>query len=279
MRRLIQFAFSSSVLLGSIAAHADDAAAPTTPEPTPVAKVDDQNSDTLNLPKGKVVINAFLSIDLSKGLVGKPISLSPDVWYGVTDDLTIGLVHSTVGTTGLLYNFGNSLCLSGKSDGCANVYQNVGADVRYRLMAPLSLDAGLLVRDTNPFEVAIKIGASGRWHFGKAAVELQPNVAIGLNKRSATMTSAGNSDILTVPVTGSYEVADKLELALQLGLSLPFEHTGDTYAFEAALGARYQVNHHLGLGLTFALPALASGSSGLKAFDFRTIMLGGSYAL
>jgi len=88
----------------------------------------------------------------------------------------------------------------------------------------------------------------------------------------------GNKDWLSIPVTATYEVADKLELALQVGVQLQLEQTGDNYSLPLALAARYQVTREFGLGLAFALPRLVAPSAMPHGFDVRTLMLGGSYA-
>jgi hypothetical protein len=256
---------SAFVALGVAPALADETA------PAPATAPTEQ----LTAPKGKLVINAFFELNLSKDAVGKPISISPDVWYGITDDLTLGLVHSSVGATGLLGGVGDALCLRGKMDGCADgVYSGVGLDVRYRLKAPLSLDAGLYATDFDPFSLALKIGASGRWKFGKLALEVQPSIFFGLTERDT------NKELLVIPVTAAFEVATSFELALQVGLATPFDGAGDNFKIPVSLGARYQVNGHLGVGLVFSLPAVAGGDMvESTGFDARTITLGGTYAL
>ena len=247
----------------------------------------DEQTDQLTAPKGKVVIDGFVEVNLSKSLAGKPISLSPDGWYGVTDDVTVGLVHSSVGATGFLGGAGDSLCLTGTKNGCAKFYNDVGIDVRYRLKTPLAFDGGLYVRNFDPFQLALKLGIAGRWRFaGKGIIEVQPSLAIGLTKRDGnpppmgTMGSGGplNQEVLSLPITVGYEVVDKLELALQTGVQTPFKHAGDGYRIPLSIAGRYQITPHVGLGLAFTLPALAGGGP-LTGVDARTLLLGGSYAL
>lgn len=224
-------------------------------------------------PKGAIVINGFLEVNLSTDAVGKPISLSPDVWYGATDELTVGLVHSSVGRTGFLGGFGDSLCFG---DLCSDVYHGFGIDGRYKLpYPPFSADAGIYIDNLSPFALSIKLGASGRWRFGKAAVEVQPSLFFGLAGRDEL---GGIKEVLSLPATGTYEVAPKIEVAGQLGLILPFENAGDAYAVPLSLAARYQVDEHLSAGIVLSLPVLIGGAT-INGFDVRTLTLGGSYAL
>lgn len=265
--KLSQLITSAALLGCAIAAHADEGSVQT---------------EQLTLPAQKFVINGFFEASLSKKQVFKPVSISPDIWYGVTDEATVGLVHSSVGTTGFVGGVGDSLCLSGKKNNCVHPYPNVGADLRYRLVAPFSVDAGLFVRNTDPFQLAVKIGADARWRFDRLAVEALPSLFFGLSNRSKD--SSQNKDWLYLPVTASYEVVDHFELAIQTGLALQFEDAGDNYSIPLSLAGRYQVTKELGVGLAFSLPQLIAPSKvdGVErphGLDVRTLMLGGSYAL
>lgn len=280
MQRLTTVLTTALVAAGAGLAHADEVNASMSTDTASAA----QKEDGFTLPKGKVLLNVFLPIDLSTDAVGKPIDLSPDIWYGVTDDLTLGLVHSGEGETGFIgSSLGRSLCLTGTDNGCAHVYNNVGIDARYRLMKPLALDAGLYINSiSDPFQLDLKIGIDGRWLFanGKLALEAQPSLLIGLTNRTpdtgtGVVTSANNEEFLYVPLTASYEVAPKLALALQLGLVLPFADAGDGWAIPISIAARYAATPQLGLGLAFTFPDAIGGNS---TGDLRDLTLGGTYA-
>ena len=264
MRKLVPL-LTGCLLIGSGAsALADEDAAPRGAQPT----------DQLALPAGTLVIDAFLEANLSKTMAWKPVSLSPDVWYGATDELTLGLVHSSVGATGFLGGVGDSLCLTGSSNGCAHFYQDVGLDARYRLTTPFVVDAGLFVRNFDPFWLAAKVGVGGRWVFDKVVLEANPSLFFGFTHRSPL-----NKDTFYLPLTASFEVVDKLDLSLQSGVQLQLEQTSDNYRVPVSLAARYQINPRFGAGLAFTLPFLIGPSAAPHGFDVRTLMLGGSYAL
>jgi hypothetical protein len=244
-------------------------------------------AEQLTLPKGRVLLDAFLEINLSDQAAFKPISISPDVWYGATDELTVGLVHSSQGSTGFIGGVGDSLCLSGTDNGCVNVYNNVGIDARYKLQpgtASLSwvLEGGVYAVTTDPFAIAVKLGAAGRWHSGKLAIEAQPNVFIGITKRTTATAGAGdvttNGEFLNVPVTGIYTVAPKIAVAAQLGVILPFENTGNFYQIPLSVGAHYTVNESLNVNLAYTLTAVAGGDAIQTGVDGRSLTLGGTYA-
>ena len=266
---------------GSLA-HADEMGASVSGA-TPSAS----DTDRFTLPKGKLVLDAFVEMNLSSGEAFKPVSITPDLWYGVNDDVTIGLVHSGVGATGFLDANGNSLCITGSGNGCPHVYNNVGLDGRIRIAKPWAVDVGLYINSiSDPFQLAVKLGIDGRWTWNKVALEVQPSFFLGLTNREPVTTGTGgttstislaqNTETLYVPATLSYLVAPKFDLALQAGLYLPFTNTSQIWAIPLAIGARYAVSAKFGLGLAFSFPELIGGST--STASARTLLLGGSYA-
>jgi hypothetical protein len=257
------------------AQEATDAAGPTPGADGPIQ---------LNLPRGRVVLDAYAEINLSSGAVFEPFSLAPDVWYGATDEITVGLVHSTKAASGFIGAVGDSLCLTGAEGGCADFYRGFGLEGRYpvklsQLVAAVT--GGVYARNLSPFQLAIKLGMVGRWQKDKLAVELSPNLFFGLTNRAPGAVGmevfAGNQEVLNLPVTGLYTVAPKIDAALQTGLVLPFQSTGDGYAVPLSIGAHYHVNESLNVNAAFTLPALIGGGS-QTGFDARTFTLGGTYA-
>jgi hypothetical protein len=266
--------------------HAQTEDAETKPPDAAAAAAD--GADQLTLPKGRALIDGYLAINLSDGASFKPVSISPDIWYGATDDITVGLVHSGVGQSGFMGNPIRSLCLTGTENGCLDFYSNVGVDGRYKLKAggPLvyAADAGLYINHLgDPFQLAIKLGAIGRWHQGQIAVEAAPNLQFGLtNREPAAVNGVAigllNGDVLSLPGTVLYALNPMITLAVQTGVLLPFQNTGDTYDIPLSIGGFYHVNESLNVSLTFSLPALVGGGSG-TGFDARVLTLGGTYAL
>jgi len=250
----------------------DSEAKPT--EAGPAAGAD--GADQLTLPKGRLLLDASIVASLVSGAVFKPFSVSPDLWYGVTDDITVGLVHSSAGVGGFLGIPGSSLCLSGSGGGCADVYPDVAIDGRYKLKTgslAVAADGGLFIRHFgDPFQLALKLGAAARWHSGKLAVEVDPNLIFGFTERDA-----GNGDFLDLPATVFYAITPMISAAVQTGFFVPFQNTGDAYAIPLSIGAHYHVNESLNVYLAFSLPFLISGQA-VNGFDFRSLTLGGTYA-
>lgn len=247
------------------------------------ATVPGPEEQQLTLPGGKLFLDAFLELSLSKDAVFKPVSLAPDLWYGINDDLTLGLVHSARGATGVFGNAGDGICFTGKSNGCAKpngdarIYDNVGIDARYQLLRKSSIslaaDGGLYVNSFDPFMLSFKLGALARFYKGAFSFELDPSLFLGVTERDS-----GNKEVFTAPATFMYAVLPKLGIAAQFALTVPFVDTGLTM-FGASLGAQYFITDQLILDAVFSLPAMMAGELvPAEGVDARTLTLGVAYA-
>jgi hypothetical protein len=245
---------------------------------TAVAAAGDGDAQ-LTLPTGKILVNAIVGIGLSTGAAFKPITISPDIWYGVTPDITAGLVHSTVGSSGFIGGGAGgaapSLCVTGSDSGCADLYSGFGVDARYKLttgMLSWAADGGVYVRHiTDPLLLAVKLGAVGRWHQGQLAIELDPNLFIGVTNRDV------NGDAFNLPVTVFFAVNPMIAVSAQSGIVLPLQNTGDAYDVPLSVAGHYHVNDNLEVALAFNLLKLIGGGSG-SGFDLRSLTFGGTYA-
>lgn len=222
---------------------------------------------------GKIGVDVFVGMNLSKELVMKPFSVSPDVHYGVNDDLTVSLVHSGYGASGFwAYNgAGNSLCLAGEENGCAKLYDNVGLNALYKLSdsgdMALAADGGLYLQSFDPMMMSLKLGVRGVWTSGQMAVKFNPAVVVGVTERDA-----GNKEVLSVPVSFNYMVNDQLHVGVQTGILGPLDGFGDFYMVPVALGAGYKINDNMTAGGAFSLDRVA-GFEGPGAADMRSLGL------
>jgi hypothetical protein len=271
------------VVLGATLATAPASAQPATePEAVSSSSGGPEGTAQVTLPKGRVLLDAYFAASLVSGAEFKPFSLSPDVWYGATEELTVGLVHSSVGSSGFMGGAGTSLCLAGTGGACTDVYKGFGIDARYKLksgMLAYAAEGGLYVTTFDPFVMAVKLGLVARWQQDKIAVEASPNLAIGIAGRTTGEGMAEvvtNGETLNVPVTGLFAVTPQISAALQTGVILPLENT-DAWALPLSIGGFYHVNDSINVNLAFSLLALVGGGDS-TGFDARSLTLGGSYA-
>jgi hypothetical protein len=275
MKRIALATIAACLVASSGPARAQDAA------DTGVAEVEEPR---MTLPASQLFIQAFLEVNLSSDLVAKPVSLAPDIWYGVNEEITVGLAHSSHATTGFFGGAGDGLCVTGEDNGCADVLQNPAILGRYHLMsAPVALavDAGLVVRQFSPFQVALKAGVIGKWKSGAISVLFAGNLFVGVTEREGddgevVVEAGANKEEINLPVALMYALNEKLGLGVQTGLILPLQETGDTYLIPLSLGARYMVSSKISADLLFSFPALVGGPEETGA-DFRVLTLGGGY--
>jgi len=225
------------------------------------------------LAKGKIGVGVGVQVNLSKDLVAKPISIQPDVWYGVMPKLEVGVAHSSMGLSGWWGGIGGGLCVTGTDNGCAKFYNGpVGVIAHYLLVeggVDLAADAGVVIRALDPdMLLDLKLGVMGRWMSGKIMVMFNPNIWAGLTKRDA-----GNKEYLSIPVAVGYMVSPKLAAGVQTGITGPLDHFGDFYSIPVSLGAHFMVNDNLAAFGAFNLFRVA-GFEGPGAADLRGLTVG-----
>lgn len=248
---------------GRAAAESDEAAA-------------DVDATRLTAPPHRVVVHALLELSLSKDAAGKPISIAPDVWYGATPALTVGLVHSSRALTGFLGGAGDGLCITGPSGGCDSFYDHAGLVARYHLRGgrfAVALDGGLIARSFDPFALALKVGLAARWQRGKLAAEVVPSLWLGLTERDA-----GNIETMYVPLSVTYAVAPRLALAGQLGMFAPFDRFRQEVVIATSVGVQAIVGDQLVVDVAFSLPHWLDTDRATYGLDARTFTVGAGRA-
>lgn len=237
----------------------------------------------MTLPKGRVLVQGYVAVNLSSDVALKPVSLSPDVWYGFSDDLSLGLTHSSVGTGGVYGGVGTSLCLTGEENGCTSFYNNVALLARYNLIdtgLALAVQGGLVVNNIDPFYFGIQVGAVGRWEHKPLMLSIvfQPSIYVGLTEREGDAMAgvAGNTEAISLPVAAMYDVSPELAVGLQTGVNLGLDDIASQWQLFVSLGGRYVVMPGVWAELAFSLPTVATGADGGPgAFDTRVLTLGG----
>jgi hypothetical protein len=129
---------------------------------------------------------------------GTPLSIAPDLWAGVTEDLTVGVIHSAPSVDRI--DARASICLRESALGCDRAYQGSGLDVRYRLgpsQSRISVAARtrFLIRDVDPWKPAVTIGAVARWSRGRFSIATDPFLRFGLAN-----TDKGNRTAFALPL-------------------------------------------------------------------------------
>ncbi|HLL21786.1 MAG TPA: hypothetical protein VK427_06635 [Kofleriaceae bacterium] len=160
------------------------------------ADATDLVSRSFVLPRGGFEARLTLEYSLFERMVGEPIALAPDVWVGVTEQLTIGIIHSSQSVDRIATR--SSFCLVKSDLLCDATYQGSGIDVRYQLRdAPISVAprTRVLLRDVDPWKPAVTLGALVRWTHGRFSITTDPFLRLGLANRDK-----GNRAAFTLPL-------------------------------------------------------------------------------
>jgi len=220
----------------------------------------------LTNPAGTVTINGAIDLNLSKNAVLKPIYVTPDIYYGINDQLTLGIVH---GAWEDIFQGGGGLCLGGQDRGCFKAYNNVTLDGLYSLLRQagfeLAAHAGFDFRNIDQKFLGLHLGAALKFTSGPLAIVADPSLGVGLNKRDQ-----GNKESITIPVRIGFQASPTVAAFLDTGIGGPTSNFGDSYQIPAGVGALVAVAPIADVGAKFEFSNL--GGKGHSA-DYRDLMI------
>jgi len=211
-----------------------------------------------------------LVINLSSDFVGKPINIPVDAYFGLSEQLTLGLTHSG----GLVqavapYELGTGLCLSGTPH-CFKTYNNVGFDALFSLMSgvlQLAAHGGLEFVNIDGGTFSLRLGVLFQAPLGEnIAIITDPRLFLGLSDRDI-----GNKEFLHLPIAVQVWANAGTRIAARTGINGPLDGFGD--AFEGALGvfAGFDVNEMIEIFAAFDFPNIYGEGN---TADYRVLTLG-----
>jgi hypothetical protein len=190
------------------------------------------HAEPMVLDRGEVYARLVIETDFAQRRLARPLSYAPDVWLGVTDALTLGVIHSSQSVDRI--DAGSSFCVRELATRCSGVYRGSGVDLRMKWTAHVAWHARALLRDIDPVKPAVTAGALLRWTRGRYVVDADPYLRIGLGNRAA-----GNRDALVVPIWIGRRLGDHAELAIHTGIDGDLAVWRD--GWHVPLGVRLQV--------------------------------------
>jgi hypothetical protein len=220
-----------------------------------LARADDRpGHERLNLPAGSLRVSAALAVGLDAGDPGAPVALAPDVHVGVTDRLTLGLIHS--GRALGLLDSGWGLCLTGRSAGCDRTYSGTGLDGWYTFLRVPGLELAThtrlyVARFSGPLKLRTTLGLQGVFRAGPLALRFDPHVSLGLINREQ-----GNADALNVPIHLYVAIGRYVAIYLRTGLRGLLRSFADQYAIPLGLGVLVRPSARWQVGAQYVLPQL-----------------------
>jgi len=242
-----------------------------TPPPAAAAPAGPAN---ITLRQGGIGIDGDVAVGMSSGFAGKPISIVPNVYYGVTDTLSVGL-GSNPGSEIFQNVAGAGLCLSGQSNGCGKLYNNVSLDGLFSFARSAMMDIGAHAGIDTAFGpdtlAGVRLGIKGKAiPTGPLQLVFDPFIRIGINKRDAD----GNKELINVPVRVGFLATPQLNVGVSAAIWGPLDHFGDFYQVPIGVGGTFAINQMLDVRAQFVFDNLAGKGS---SADFRTLSIGAAY--
>lgn len=204
------------------------------------------------LAPGMVEIFAPISIALSEDRVGEPVNIAPNIGFGVTDQLTVRLLHDEPfrppgAATGI--------CIGGTDSGCPNAYNNVGLDALYLFVNARNLSiaaiAGLDAFNIDPFQFGGELGFILQLEGSIVQLELAPAFYIAFDDRDA-----GNEDFFGTRAELLVQVHKIVGLAAITGIYGRVDEFGDRFVIPVGVGASFSVTKDYDLGARFTFTNL-----------------------
>lgn len=214
----------------------------------------------LVLPAGSVEAQLTLEANLQKGRYGRPLSLAPDLWFGLTARWTIGVVHANQSVDRI--DAGASFCIHQYASRCDAVYRGGGLEARWSWRTgalAVAPRARLLVRDLDPIKPAVTAGALIRWSHGRFAVTTDPYLRVGLGNRGD-----GNRDALMIPIWLGIQPTCRWLISLHTGIDGELATWRDGWHVPFALGVRARATSAVDVGFEAGFSSLLGPQNNIK---------------
>ena len=185
------------------------------------------------LPHGMLDVRADVYLGMSPAYsYGRPSALAPQIFYGLTDALSVGVTH----------RYG--LCWGNDADGCLKTYDDFTLDSLLSFWRGpggnnAALHAGIEFAQLDPLLwLGLELGARAHFAKGRLGAVVDPRLRIGLTARE----EAGFREAVTLPLDLEVQVTPRLALTAQSQLSGPLDQFGDYYAFAAGGGLMFALS-------------------------------------
>lgn len=242
----------------------------------PATAVTEPVPPSLTLGEGRWSATLTIESSVSKGNVLGPISVAPDLAYGVTPRLTLALVHSGVAMTGFRGAAGAGICLRGSDHGCPQTYRNVGLEALHSLVTgkwAAALNAGVHLQPvTDPTAVRLKLGLKAKATAGRFSLGFNPSLVFVANERDT------QGDSLWLPLSLSIKPTPMLTAGLGTGVKIPnLSKAADSWQVALGVFAQAQIDPHLAAGASFVFGNVVGAEATSPGVEARFAQLWVSY--
>lgn len=201
----------------------------------------------------------IVGIGMSENSAGSPVYVAPHFYWGVSDDVSLGITHDT------------GLCL----EGCDDLYSDVGFGMLVFLSDgprhEIDLHVGAPVKSFDPFFLGVFAGVLGRVNLGSVtALVFDPRLYFGLAGRDE-----GNGDGLSLPVWFYFQATRVVVPFVGTAVHGPLRGFGDAFQIPVEGGVVFSVSSNVDLGFVLQFGNLL-GRGG--SVDWRELGFIGRFA-
>jgi hypothetical protein len=209
-----------------------------------------------------VAAHVAIEMSLSSGTVMKPASVAPDVSYGVSDDLTIGIIHSGSALTGFRGSAGWGVCVTETTSAtdlnCHTRYTAGGLEALYNIgrgSAALALDAGVIWSAFEPsVHTDLKLGLKLKMTEGNVFAWFSPNVWLALDDRYDRVVAHEHQ--LFLPLSVWIKPIAPLAVGIGTGVKGPLASFGDRLSIPIGALVQYSFEPRISVGASFVFGKL-----------------------
>ncbi len=227
---------------------------------TAAAEPTDLVADRLVLDAGELDVRLTAEINLQKGRYARPLSIAPDLWFGVTSKWTVGVAHSNASLDRI--DADASFCVREYPTVCDRTYRGGHVDVRWSWREgslAIAPRGRLLLRDVDPVKPAVAVGALVRWTRGRFRIASDPYVRLGLANRDR-----GNRAAAVIPVWFGVQPTCRWLLELHTGYDGDLAVWPDGWHIPIGLVARAQVTANLDVAIEAGFTSLLGPQNNIK---------------
>ncbi len=230
----------------------------------------------LVLGRGQATAQVFVKLNFSDDEIGEPTTITPDFYYGVTDMLQLGLVHSTpLGwqTPGIAPT---AFCITGEDNGCPDVYNNLGIDALALILpGPVEIagHARFNFGQFDPFRINLVLGLASKLRLPWFAIAFYPSIQIGLNERDPAdgPTLTGNKDVIYLPGEIIVQVTPQLAVLGQFALYSQVQNFEDHYRIPLGVAGLLTISPMIDVGVRWAWDNVGATRPGMSRGDERSL--------
>ena len=216
-----------------------------------VAHAQEWTRQSFLLPKGGFEITGeparpeLLNINMSRNSAFKPVNIPIDFFWGVSDDVMIGITHET----GLKFNTGAN------DSKFRNFYNDVGFGAIFYLAGgrnyEVDLDTGIPLHQLSPdLWIGGRVGVLGRANITNMVdFVYDPGVYLGFNRRDR-----GNGDGLFIPIWFYFQPTPTIAPFVGTGLNGPLRRFGDNFTVPLEGGVLFTVDRGIHIGGMLRFP-------------------------